>query len=191
MLGELVLVAVGVYAGIVASNYNEERKETRRQREFLQTLALEIAANEHKLQQALAYREKILTASNRLREGLSQDTLKARFWSVGGFQLLKHWQGVYIPPLEKSVYESGLISNTLSGLDFPTIHAIAQVYTYQDEYKEWTRMLITDKIVPMSQDVTTQQVLANLQPWADIMHTEKELIKKYQAALKQLKPKAP
>ncbi len=189
MAGELLLVAVGVYLGIVSSNYNEERKEVRRQGEFLQTLALEIAANKQKLQRALAYREKIFSTTTLLRKRLPPDTLRARFWAVGGFQLIEGWQGVTIPSLEKSVYESGLITNTLSGLDFKTINAIAQVYSSQEEYKELARLFITDKIIGMDEEITTQQMLNTMQWWWDVISIERDLSKKYQVALTQLKQK--
>lgn len=189
MLGELLFVTVGIYLGIVASNWNEQRKQVQKQRDFLQTLCLEIAANNHKLNQTLAYREKILATSNQLRQQLSKNKLGANFWSSGGFQQIKGWQGVFLPPLENSVYQSGLISNTLSELDFETINAIAQVYSNQEEYKLWGRTLIIDKLISMNDEVTTQAVLSNLQFWNDVIVSEKELIKKYQIALKQLNQK--
>jgi hypothetical protein len=186
MLGELVLVAAGVYLGIVASDWNDGRKEAARQRDFLRTLSQEIAANEQKLQSSLAYRKQVLLVARRLRATLRRDTLNAPFWSVGGFRLLNGWRGVAVPSLENSVYQSGLISNTLAGLDFPTINAIAQVYTLQEEYKVWTRALIIDKIVTVEGSVTTGQVLSKLEFWSDIINYEEELIKKHQAARRQL-----
>ncbi len=189
MLGELVLVAAGVYLGIVASNWNEERREAARQRDFLQTLSLEIDANERKLQNNLAYRKQIITAGRRLRTTLHKDTLQAHFWSVGGFRLLREWRGTAITPLENAVYQSGLISNALSGLDFSTINAIAQVYTQHEAYEDWMRRLIADKFVAREDNVTTRQVLESFETWYDITTLEEELIRKHQAARRQLRRK--
>jgi hypothetical protein len=186
MLMELTLVAMGVYLGIIASNWNDQRKDARKKREFIQVLVMEISANKQKLEQANQYRHEMLNTSNVLLQQFSSDTLAANFWEVGGFKIIPNWQGVNIPPLENSVYQSGLITNTLSGLDFTTLNEIAQVYSHQEEYKVWTRTLITDRILNVDANSTTRDVLSRIQPWADIISMETEWINRYETALSKL-----
>ncbi|MDJ1468027.1 hypothetical protein [Xanthocytophaga flava] len=189
LLGELVLITAGVYLGLVASNWNEQHNETIKQKDFLKNLSMEIDSNQQKLQQSLAYREHVLKTSQALYHTLGKDRLQAGFWKSGGFQLISGWKGIYIPPLENSVYQSGLISNTLHGLDFETIHAIAQVYNYQEEYKLWTRTLIFDKVTNIDNRINTAEALSLFQPWADIIGVEKSLMRRYSSAKTQLQKK--
>ncbi len=190
-IGELILVAAGVYLGTIASNWNEQRNERIQQKDFLQKLSKELESNQKKLQSALAYREHILKTSNGLFQKLGKDTLQAPFWSKGGFQLIPGWKGVVIPTLENSVYQSGLISNTLRGLEFDDIHAIAQIYNNQEEYKLWTRTLIFDRITTIDGKTTTWEALSLLNAWSDIVTLEKSMIKKYPEAQKQLQIESP
>jgi hypothetical protein len=49
MLAQLIPVAVGVYLGIVASDWNTERKQKATQKEFLNNLYLEMLSNKSKI----------------------------------------------------------------------------------------------------------------------------------------------
>ncbi len=186
ILAELVLVAAGVYMGLLANNWNEERRRADNKREFLTNLALEIKANKASLRQSLTYRTAILAASNKLNQGLDPKTRSTRFWTMGGFNLIPGWRGVQNPALENSVYQAGVISSALSELDFKTLNAVAQVYSFQEEYKMWVRLLVIEQTTTIGDAATTSEVLGRLQWWHDVIGLEKELIRKYDGALAQL-----
>lgn len=187
MLGELVLVTVGVYVGLVASNWNEERRRAANAREFLGKVAREIKANQAKVRQSLSYRKAVLTASSTLLRSLNPQMRSANFWKSGGFTIIPGWRGAQILSLENSVYQSGIISSVLADLDFETTHTIAQVYNHQEEYKLLVRMLITDKLTAIDEAATTSKVIGELQWWADVTKVEGDLVRKYDEALAELK----
>jgi hypothetical protein len=188
MLAQLIPVAVGVYLGIVASDWNTERKQKAAQKEFLNNVQLELLSNKLKLEKAVIYHASIVATADSLKKSLSQETLNKGFWSAGGWQLLDNWQGVEVPTLENSVYQTGIISNTLLGLDFKTINTIAQVYRYQDEYKPLAQKLFTDKIVNLK-DESTYYVLGNFGWLQSLVVSEKELLHQYEISLMHLKAK--
>ncbi|WP_378410968.1 hypothetical protein [Rhodocytophaga aerolata] len=190
MFAQLIPVAVGVYLGIVASDWNAEQKQRAAQKEFLNNLHLELLSNKMKVEKAVAYHAAAVANAENLQKSLNQETLNKGFWAAGGWGLLQNWQGVQVPTLESSVYQTGIIGNTLSGLDFKTINTIAQVYNYQADYKPLSEKLFTDKIVNLEGDESASYVLGNFGWLKSFVEIEKELLYQYDISLKHLKGKA-
>lgn len=59
MLNQFIPIVLGVYVGILASNWNSNRVRIAEQKEFLNNLDLEIQSNRSKLEEALSYRQTI------------------------------------------------------------------------------------------------------------------------------------
>ena len=186
MLNQFIPVVLGVYLGIVASNWNENRVQQAQQQEFINNLYLELEANKVKITQTLAYRQTILAEARRLSNELSRDTLDARFWSVGGWNLVPGWHGLAIPTLESSVYQTGLATNLLEGLDFNIINGIARTYNYQTDYKLSAQKRVFDELTDLGYNINTQQALNAIEPWTDVIYYEQEVIARYDEALPQL-----
>ncbi|MEQ9441961.1 MAG: hypothetical protein RIG62_23170 [Cyclobacteriaceae bacterium] len=187
MLSQLIPVALGVYLGIIASNWNDQRNQAALQQVFLQNLYLELSANQQKLKEASSYHEAMFQLSSTLLDHYSADTLQQGFWSLGGWRLLPGWEGLKIPTLESSVYETGTLQNTLLGLDFATINTIAQVYNLQGEYLAWANKLIFDRITTIKGNATTREAINNLQQWYDVTQKGQTLEKDYERLLILLK----
>lgn len=189
MFTQLIPVAVGVYLGIIASDWNTERKQKAAQKEFLNNLYLEMLSNKIKVEKAVAYHESIKTTAHGLQNSLSQEILNKGFWSAGGFKMLTNWKGVQVPMLESSVYQTGILGNTLSGLDFKTVNTIAQIYNFQEEYKPLSQKLFADRIINVKSE-TTNEVPENFGWLEDQVNIERELLYQYDMSLKHLKAKA-
>lgn len=121
-----------------------------------------------------------------MRQELDQKTMEANFWSVGHWTLLPDWEGLKMPTLENSVYQSAVMTNALSGLDFKVINTIARSYNYQEDYKVWAQKLIFDNLTQLGSDVKTVEALNKLELWNDVIFKEKELIEQYDQALNEL-----
>jgi hypothetical protein len=186
MLNQFIPVVLGVYLGIVASNWNENRVKKAEQNEFIQNLTLEIQANKSKLEEALAYRQNMFLTGKKIRKELGQQKMEAKFWSVGGWNLVPEWEGLQIPTLENSVHQTGITTNALSGLEFKIINSISSAYNYQEDYKIWTHKLIFDNITQISSETKTEEALNKLEAWNDVIHMEQVLIKQYDQTLEEL-----
>ena len=92
-----------------------------------------------------------------------------------------------IPTLENSVYQSGTMTNALSGLDFKVINSIARSYNYQEEYKLWTERKILNKLDEIPSDATTFEALFMIESWHDVIAIEQNLIKQYEQTLEIVK----
>lgn len=189
MVAQLIPVAIGVYLGIVASDWNTDRKQRATQKEFLTNLYLEMLTNKQKLEKAAAYHASIVASADSVRKSLNREVLNKSFWSAGGWRLVKNWQGVQVPTLVGSVYQTGIISNTLLGLDFKTVNTIAQTYNLQQELKDHSHRLFLNKIGNINNE-TTADVLGNFGWLGDLVFYEKELINEYTKSMKQVKAKA-
>lgn len=186
-LNQFIPVVLGVYIGIVASNWNENRVKKAEQDEFLKNLTLEIQANKSKLEESAAYRELIFLSGEKRRKELEPNVLTAGFWSAGGWNIVPGWEGLKIPTLENSVHQSGIMTNALSGLDFKLINTIARSYNHQEEYKVYAQKLILDNLTQLEGQVKTIEVLNKLGVWHDVMNMEQDLLKQYDQTLEELK----
>lgn len=186
MLNQFIPVILGVYLGIVASNWNESRVKRAEQQEFISNLHQELEANKSKIESTLKYRQGILNESRQLAGSLSSDTLEANFWAMGGFSLIPSWQGTNIPTLERSVYQTGLATNLMNGLEFAIINTVARTYNYQDSYNSFAQKLIFDKIINLEDRIKTRQVLNKFEAWYDVAITEEALVEQYNNALSHL-----
>lgn len=186
LFNQFIPVVLGVYIGIVASNWNENRLKKAEQTEFMKNLALEIQANKSKLEEVLTYQEAILISARKARQELDPNILESQFWSVGHWNLLPGWEGLRIPTLENSVQQTGITTNALSGLDFKIINTIARTYNYQEDYKVYSKRLIFDNLTQLSSEAKTAEVLAKLESWQDVINQEHSLIKYYDTALEEL-----
>ena len=186
MLNQFIPVILGVYLGIVASNWNESRVKRAEQQEFISNLRQELEANKSKIESTLTYRQSILSESRQLASNLSSDILDTNFWSTGGFSLIPGWQGANIPTLERSVYQTGLATNLMTGLKFDVINTIARTYNYQDSYNSIAQKLVLDKIINLEDEIKTRQVLNKFEAWYDVVITEEALMEQYNNALSHL-----
>lgn len=186
-LNQFIPVVLGVYIGIVASNWNENRVKKADQNEFVKNLRLEVQANKTKLEESIAYRERIFLSGEKIRKELAPKAMEAGFWSAGGWNQVPGWEGLRIPTLEKSVHQSGIMANALSGLEFSVINSIARSYNQQEEYKLYAQKLILDNLTQLDGQVKTAEALSKLGVWHDVMNMERELIQQYQKTLEELK----
>jgi hypothetical protein len=187
LFNQFIPVVLGVYVGIVASNWNANSIKKAEQNEFVMNLALEIQANMSKLEETLAYQETIILSAGKVRQELDQKTMEAAFWTVGHFNMTPGWEGLKIPTLESSVHQAGIMTNALSGLDFKVINTIARSYNYQEEYKVYAQKLIFDNLTQLDGQVKTAEVLNELEVWHDVRNFGQELLRQYDQTLKELR----
>ena len=192
ILLQLIPVAVGVYIGILAGNWNEQRGHQENQKIFLENVAKELASNKEKMVSAHAYHEKIgknLDSLIQHLENTNPEILNKSLLGEGGFKLIPGWYGVVIPGLESSIYQSGLISNAFSKMDFETITKISKAYSFQEEYKELTQPVI-ERLINTNPETTIMQAFSILTfITSDIKGLEAEMVRGYEEMIEFLEEK--
>lgn len=183
---QLIPVAVGVYLGILAGNCNENRMHQNQQNELLKNISLELKSNKEKLDVAYAYHIKIGDIADSILNNSPKEKLEQRFFENEGFFGIPGWRGVMIPPLEQSVFDSGIISNLMSGMDFKSLNKISKTYNQQKQYKEYCQV-ITQKFISTDVNVTTRFILNDLLILKyDIPSMEGHLIKNIEEVIQYL-----
>lgn len=187
LLLQLIPVAIGVYIGILAGNLNEKWNHRADQKEFITNLIQEIEFNKSKIVAAKEYHAQLNEILDSLMKVTPEEELLKPFFKNKGFSFIPGWTGINIPTLESSVFESGLISNLLQGLDFKTINNISRMYNFQKEYKEITKPIVTrlfnvDIETKTTEVITIAQILAS-----DIKGFEETLIKGNTQLIEHLK----
>ena len=86
MLNQFIPVILGVFLGILGSNWNTDRVQDAEQEEFVRNLYLELQSNKSKMEESLVYRKSIYSSAKKVRQELDPKILEAKFWSVG------HWK---------------------------------------------------------------------------------------------------
>ena len=106
---------------------------------------------------------------------IDEDELSKPFLSELDFSVLPGWYGINIPTLENSVFESGIISNSLSDLDFKTINQIAMIYNSLKEYKEITKSL-ANRFINVNSQTSFREIILMVQILTtDIKEMEKNM----------------
>lgn len=176
LLNQFIPVVLGVYIGILAGNWNENRVKEAEQKEYVKNLKLEIQTNKLKLEEALAYQKAILQSARQVRVELPQEALESPFWTSGHWTIIPGWEGLKIPRLENAVHQSGIMANSLSGMQFRNIHTISQSFNHQEDYKMYVQRLILDNLTQLGNETKTVEVLNKLEVWQDVINIEIELI---------------
>ncbi|MEM6842334.1 MAG: hypothetical protein AAF632_08910 [Bacteroidota bacterium] len=182
---QLITVAVGVYLGIVASDWKQDKSDVADQREFLDKLSLEIENNRIELEGALAYHQTIIKDVNNAYS-LSEDTLQSNFSEMGSWRLLPGWRGADRPAFQQSVYQSGIIKNTFADLDFDMISRIEETYNFQKEYYTYYQLLVFDPFIGVQtvalseeRELKTETMLNSLDGFNDLVQVDSKLLEHY------------
>lgn len=178
-LSQLIPVAIGVYIGILAGNWNQNRIENNNKKEFLTNVILEMKQNQKMLSEASIYHENLRISINSLDSILTKDQLVNPMFAQNGFDMIPGWKGTKIPALENSIYEAGMISNVMSGMDFKTINNISKIYNFQKSYKELTDPILK-KLYDVDHETSLMDVIMPLSILSsDIKTVEKKIIGDY------------
>ena len=172
---QMIPVTLGVFLGIIAGDYNQSRNHIKQQKLFLENISYELKANSKKLEKAYQYHASLGLNIDSLMANIDEDELSKPFLSELDFSVLPGWYGINIPTLENSVFESGIISNSLSDLDFKTINQIAMIYNSLKEYKEITKSL-ANRFINVNSQTSFREIILMVQILTtDIKEMEKNM----------------
>lgn len=186
LLNQFIPVVLGVYVGILASNWNEHRVQKAEQKEFIENIKREIATNKIKLEETLVYQKSIVTSARQARKDLDREVLDKEFWNAGHWKLIPAWDGLNIPRFENSVHMSGIMINAMAGMKFKNINTISRSYNHQEDYKLFAQRLIFDNLTQLQSQVTTNEVFDKIEVWTDVINMGENLLEQYNQTLNHL-----
>lgn len=132
-LAQLIIVMLGVFLGILASEWNSDRKLKKHRQDVLLSIRREIELNKEVLQTNLGKMQPFYTAMDSLfRNGLITEDLQAeRFQDRPFYERLPNWQGMGADQLSSAMFEAAKFSNVLPGMQIPLLEQLSRTYSKQ------------------------------------------------------------
>lgn len=142
LFSQFLPVAIGVFLGLWANNWNESRKQEAAQHQMLQQMLEELNNNKASLEKAIPYHQRIGAVLDSLQSVLSSDELQQTMSASGGLAAIPSWKGMKMPIMDNSVYQSALVSGGFTGLDFNILRQIAQTQSMYTIYNKFFDILL-------------------------------------------------
>jgi len=178
---QIIPVMIGVYLGFVISNWGDQQKAKSQSIVLSKSIKNEIEINKEKLQNVLDY-HKILRDSSRFY--LSNSFTKPLIKPPNFFR------GIQTSTLSESAYISGTQTGIISEFEMNKIQNLSQLYTFQKEYNEYTKMTL-EGLINLDFDDNEKSIKKILQfisiTMTDIVLKEELLIAEYDRIQNELK----
>lgn len=177
---QIIPVMIGVYLGLLASNWADDRK-MKSQTELLRTnLVAEIRANKDRIEEVIDYHE-MLRDSSRYYSAIDKLEREPNFFS-----------GIRTSLLTNNAFETGIQTGLINGLTFEEIQFLNKVYTIQSNYSDFSKLMLSGLITMDSRE--NEQASTKIYRFlsigmTDIVIKENELLQEYEILLNELKSK--
>ncbi len=170
ILLQIIPVMIGVYLGFVVSNRADTSNRKVQTDIFMSTLLSEMESNKQKVESVVAYHEMVRDSS----QYYSNPQVKA---IRPGF-----FKGTRTLKLSNSAYHTGLQTGIINALSISQIQAINQLYTTQNDYNEYSNMLLAGLINrDFSDNEESMKAIARYLAitMTDVVIKERDLLKGY------------
>lgn len=185
---ELLIVAFGVFLGMVVSDWNANRKTATQVEKTKQYIINELKTNVHNLNYSIEYHKQLRTEFDSLAALITEEDLLKPFISnkLIKFNKIPSWTGPGTSLLDKSVYEGAKVGNLLQEFDIETLQMIARTYRHQDGYELLSKKIV-DRMMNINFDTKTIDGMGTLELIVfDILGNEKVLKKHLEATIEKL-----
>ncbi|MEO1263522.1 MAG: hypothetical protein AAFZ15_32220 [Bacteroidota bacterium] len=186
LLLQSFLIFLSVFLGIVASNWNEERRETKKTKSFLVNLTKEIKSNKKSIEKSIPYHKKIGEVYDSLYANMDKKTVQMDMVEFGGLHALPGWDGLRVASIEQSVYKSGMSVGVFENVSMELLTKIARVNSIENEYIRFYRS-VSDKLLNYTADTKVLDYYVVLQILGkDLLYMENGMIKAYENLIKEI-----
>ena len=175
---QIIPVMIGVYLGFLASNWASNSQKKHESKILIENLLSEIDTNETTLKDVIEYHKMLLDSSRYY----SRDRNK--------IENTKYFKGTRLLKLSSSAYNTGIQTGVINEMSIDDIQNINQLYTFQDDYNEFGKMMMTSLISKdFSDKEEDKKKIARLLAltMSDIVIKEKQLISWYADVKEKLK----
>ncbi len=183
---QLVMVILGVFLGMMASNWNSSRSLEKDKHNILLGIKSEIQTNldylETRKKLDISPFFKSLDSLSKALES-QPDILEEPFKNKTFLERIPNFPGLGQPGLDEAMFEAAIYSNMLSNFDIDLLKQLTRTYNFQYNL-ETTRRAIDQKMIGIDSEVIYKDVLDLM--W-DIMQnyfgSQYNLIKEYKKTI--------
>ncbi len=176
---QIIPVMIGVFLGLVANNWNENRKINKDKEALTELLSMELNENLKELQEVYNYHKNV------------QDSFALVFNEVGEIpadRLSTFWYGMRPPKLKRSCFESAIITGLLNKFEVNAINHLNETYLQQTNIdKYFDKALSSFLNLDMDQlDKTRPMIRKITMILGDVIQSESMLIEKLEETITSL-----
>jgi len=131
---QLILVIVGVFFGLLASEWNASKNLEKSQNEILLNIKEEISENLNTIQRADSNRRRFNKSLDSLDKILTKSDKDELFFDKNFQERLPNWRGIGGGELSNAMYEMTKYSNVLATLDIDIAKQLTKTYNYQNSH---------------------------------------------------------
>ena len=182
MLFEVVLIALGVFLGLLANNWHEVREHREKAQAALRNFVGEMEVNLQATQRGRNYHET-------LAHELSQFLQSKEPSSDERFANEVHFEGLRPVIFEHTAWDLALATQALSYLEADLAFNISKVYTQQTAFQTFENSFLTSAFTPASLSSDTMKGLAPamLIYLREVNQQEPAIISRYEEAIPEVK----
>ena len=139
---QIIPVMIGVYLGFLVTDWADGNKRNSQMKSLVDNIVLEIENNHQKVKYVNEYHKTLLDSS----QFYSNPQNKT---AIGNGKLQgkpSFFKGTQIINLTSSAYNTGIQTGIINELPIEKIQALNQLYTFQETYNEYGKMLMTSFI---------------------------------------------
>lgn len=182
LLLEVVLVAVGVFLGLWANNWHEDREHRAKARAALRNFAQEMETNRQAVETYRGYHQTLareLDQFLRSKEPPTEDRLGKEV----------HFQGVHPVQFEHTAWDLALATQALSYLEPDLAFDISKVYTQQSAFQTLENSFLASAFTPasMSSENVKGFATAMLFYLIDVNQLEPRIVSLYEKVVPEVK----
>ncbi len=191
---EFFIVAFGVFLGIYASEWQNQKKVSENKNKSLRYILLELTNNKEKLQKSIKYHEIIKVNFDSIGKTLSEKDVLIPYFENKKFMhnRIKNWQGIGLPDLEDVAFEGAKIIGITQEIEIELINSISKAYKLQKVSSEYGKSIL-DRVVNINSSSKTIDVIASIRLLTtDYLTYEKLLLIQTEKTIAEIKkvPKA-
>lgn len=155
---QLILVVVGVFLGILASEWKASNNLKANQQEVLNNIKLEIQDNLEIVKRAQNNRTKFNKSLDSLYASLNDEIVKEPLFDRNFNERFPNWKGIGVGQLSSAMFEMAKYSNLLSSMDIKIASQLSKTYAVQDGLKK-TRDTFIEKFFDFNSQTTYSDAL--------------------------------
>ena len=179
---EVALIAVGVFLGLLANNWHEEREHRAQARAALRNFAEEMEANCHATQSNRQYHE---TLARELHEFLASKEPP----TDERYSKTVHFEGMRPETFEHTAWDLALATQALSYLKPDLAFDISKVYTKQNAFQKLEDSFLASAFTPSGLSSDNLKGLATAMEiyLIDVNQLEPALVSRYEKIIPEIK----
>lgn len=183
---QLLLVIVGVFLGMLASDWNSNKKQEENKKEVLSNIKSEITANKLIIESALKNKNQFYKSFDSIQPLLTAAELNEPLFQKKFEERFPNWNGVGGEDLPNAMFEMAKFSNLLSSMDIDVTSQLSKIYNLQNSYNDFRKMLLSNFFDFNSQTTYKDAMRFMWSVRQELGSHEVQLKKEYEKALQLL-----